>query len=221
METTSLEKDKERFAEWRSSQKHGREAIPDELWQIASAHIRALGLNRVAQEFRLNFSSLREKAQQSGASLPKTRRHRVKGATEVGFHELLLNGMFVTPHAGPCLALERPDGMRVRIEGQLPDADYIYRQAGGLLAALKPVNIATNSCTSRPEVDANIASTVEAAATSAKSRPPTTREISMSDAKKFNLTWLIDRTVYRSSEWTTGRSVSLKILDYHRLEWPL
>ena|SRR6266705_2368998 len=131
MATRSLEKDKERFAEWRS-QKHGREPIPDELWQIASAHVPTLGLNRVAREFRLNFSSLREKAQQSGLGVAKTRRHRVIGATEVAFQELPLNGMFAAPHAMPCLVLERPDGIRVRIEGQLPDADYVGKLAACL-----------------------------------------------------------------------------------------
>ena len=131
MATRSLEKDKERFAEWRG-QKQGRELIPDELWQIASAHIPALGLNRVAYEFRLNFSRLREKAQQSGVGLTKTRRNRATGAAEVAFQEIPLNGMWVAPHAVPCLVLERPDGIRVRIEGQLPDADYVGKLAACL-----------------------------------------------------------------------------------------
>ena len=131
MAERNLEKDKERFAEWRS-QKHGRERIPYELWQIASAHIPTLGLNRVAKEFRLNFSQLREKAQQCGVRLPKARRDRVTGATEVAFQELALNAMFVPPHSVQCLVLERPDGMRVRIEGQLPDADYVGKLAACL-----------------------------------------------------------------------------------------
>jgi hypothetical protein len=131
MTSRSLERDKERFAEWRS-QKHGREPIPDELWRIASAHIATLGVNRVAQEFRLNFSSLREKAQQFGVALPNVRRNRVAGAREVAFQELPLNGMLAVPHSVPCLVLERPDGIRVRIEGQLPDADYVGKLAACL-----------------------------------------------------------------------------------------
>jgi hypothetical protein len=131
MATRSLEKDKERFAEWRS-QKHGREPIPDELWRIASAHISALGLNGVAQEFRLNFSSLREKAQRFGVALTKVRRERIAGAREIAFQELPLNGMFRAPHSVPCVVLERPDGIRVRIEGQLPDADYVGKLAACL-----------------------------------------------------------------------------------------
>ena len=130
MATRSLEKDRERFAEWRR-QKRGRELIPDQLWQMASAHIPALGVNRVAREFRLNFSRLREKAQQSGV-LAKTRRNRVTGAPEVTFQEIPPNGMWVAPHGVPCLVLERPDGIRVRIEGQLPDADYVGKLAACL-----------------------------------------------------------------------------------------
>ena len=131
MAKKSLEKDKERFAEWRS-QKHGRETIPDELWQIASQHIPTLGLNRVAQEFRLNFSRLREKAQEAGVGLHKLRR-RVVGAREVAFQELPLDRMLLTPPSGLCLVLERPDGMRLRIEGQLPDADYVSKLAACFL----------------------------------------------------------------------------------------
>ena len=131
MAKKSLEKDKERFTEWRS-QKHGREVIPDELWQIASQHIPRLGLNRVAQEFRLNFSRLREKAQEAGVGLLKPRRERVVGATEVAFQELPLDRMLLRPPSGLCLVLERPDGMRVRIEGQLPDADYVGKLAACL-----------------------------------------------------------------------------------------
>lgn len=130
MAKRSLEEDKERFAEWRS-RKRGRERIPDELWQMASAHIPALGLNRVAQEFRLDFVRLRERAKQFGIGLPKKRRDRA-AATEVAFQELRVNGMLAAPHSVPCLVLERPDGIRVRIEGQLPDADYVGKLAACL-----------------------------------------------------------------------------------------
>src|SRR5205085_3383844 len=65
MTMRSLEEDKERFAEWRR-QKHRGGRIRNELWEIASAHIPTLGLNRVAQEFRLDLSRLREKAEQFG-----------------------------------------------------------------------------------------------------------------------------------------------------------
>jgi len=133
MAKRSLEEDKERFVKWRS-RKHGRERIPDELWQIAAAHVPTLGLNRVAQEFRLDFVRLRERAKQFGIGLPKKRRDRAAAAAtpEVAFQELRLNGMLGVPHSVPCLVLERPDGMRVRIEGQLPDADYVGKLAACL-----------------------------------------------------------------------------------------
>ena len=131
MATRNLEKDKARFAAWRL-QKHGRETIPDELWQTASAHIPTLGLNRASREFRLNFTKLREKAGQFGVVLAKRKARRVAGAMEVAFQELPLSTPFVTPATGRCLVLERPDGIRVRIEGQLPDADYVGKLAACL-----------------------------------------------------------------------------------------
>jgi len=131
MATRSLEKDKARFAEWRR-QKQGREPIPEELWRIAAAHIGGLSVNRVSREFRLSFSRLREKAEEYGMELSKAGRRRVGGATEVAFQELPLKAMFAEPASVPCLVLERGDGLRVRIEGQLPDADYVSKLAAGL-----------------------------------------------------------------------------------------
>ncbi len=130
MATRSLEKDKARFAEWRR-QKQGREPIPEELWRIASAHIGGLSVNRVSREFRLSFSRLREKAEEFGIELSKGGRRRA-GATEVAFQELPLKAMFAGPASVPCVVLERGDGLRVRIEGQLPDADYVSKLAAGL-----------------------------------------------------------------------------------------
>jgi len=131
MATRNLEKDKARFAEWRR-QKQGREPIPEELWQIAARHIGGLSVNRVSREFRLSFSRLREKAQEFGLELPKAGRKRVARTTEVAFQELPLKGMFAAPHSVPCLVLERPDGIRVRIEGQLPEAEYVGKLAACL-----------------------------------------------------------------------------------------
>ena len=133
MTTRSLEEDKERFAEWRR-QKHRGGRIRNDLWEIASAHIPTLGLNRVAQEFRLDLSRLQEKAEHFGVVLPKkSRREQLASTTEVAFQELSLSGVLgAPPHAVPCLVLERPDGIRVRIEGQLPDADYVGKLAACL-----------------------------------------------------------------------------------------
>jgi hypothetical protein len=132
MTTRSLEEDKERFAEWRRQKQRGGR-IRNELWEIACAHIATLGLNRVAQEFRLDLSRLREKAERFGVALPKSRRDKLASTTEVAFQELSLTGVLgAPPHAVPCLVLERPDGIRVRIEGRLPDAAYIGKLAACL-----------------------------------------------------------------------------------------
>jgi hypothetical protein len=132
MARKSLDKDKQRFAEWRS-QRRRCQPIPDELWRTAFEHIPALGLNRVAQEFHLSFSRLRDKAQQAGISVPKPRRDSVERQSEVAFQELPLDRMLLAPPSGLCLVLERPDGLRVRIEGHLPDADYVGKLAACLL----------------------------------------------------------------------------------------
>jgi hypothetical protein len=132
MATRSLEEDKERFAEWRR-QKHGGGRIPNDLWQMACAHIPTLGLKSVAQEFRLDLSRLRERAQHFGVDVRKRSGEELASTTEVAFQELSLNGVLgAPPHAVACLVLERPDGIRVRIEGQLPDADYVGKLAACL-----------------------------------------------------------------------------------------
>ena len=112
--------------------KHGRERIPEELWRIAAAHIGGMSVNRVSREFHLSFSRLQEKAQEFGIELFRGKRKRVRNETEVAFQELPLNAMLAAPASLPCLSLERPDGMRVRIEGQLPDTEYVGRLAACL-----------------------------------------------------------------------------------------
>jgi hypothetical protein len=83
----------------------------------------------------LSFSRLREKAEEFGIELSKVGRRRprrVGGATEVAFQELPLKAMFAEPASVSCVVLERGDGLRVRIEGPLPDADYVRQLAAGL-----------------------------------------------------------------------------------------
>jgi hypothetical protein len=131
MATKNLERDKARFAEWRR-QRQGREPIPEELWRIAAAHIGGMSVNRVSREFHLSFSRLQEKAQEFGIESSRGKRKRVRNGSEVAFQELPLNAMLAAPASVPCLLLERPDGMRVRIEGQLPDAEYVSKLAACL-----------------------------------------------------------------------------------------
>ena len=131
MANMNLDQDKQRFAEWRS-RRNGRETIPEDLWHLACRHIPSLGITRVAREFRLNDSKLREKAVREGVSLARLGRQSSTQMGKVAFQEISLNGMFVPPIPGPSLILERPDGTRVRIEGQLPDPEYVGKLAACL-----------------------------------------------------------------------------------------
>ena len=119
-----LDQDKQRFSEWRTQRKH-RQLIPEDLWQLACNHIPALGITRVAREFRLNITRLREKALQAGILCSKQKKQKIAQPEKVAFQEISLNTMFVPPILNTGLVLERPDGMRVRIEGQLPDPEYV------------------------------------------------------------------------------------------------
>ena len=130
MTSTTLDQDKQRFAEWRSQPKQ-RQPIPDELWRLACNHISTLGISRVAREFRLNDTKLREKAVQAGIILSRRGKRKVARPKKLAFQEISLGRMFAPPI--PSLVLERPDGMRVRIEGQLPEAEYVSKLAACFL----------------------------------------------------------------------------------------
>ena len=130
MANITVEQDKPRFAEWKS-QRHQRQPIPDELWRVACNHISTLGISRVAREFRLNDTKLREKAVQAGIVLSRRGKRKTARPKKVAFQEISLDRMFVP--ATPSIVLERPDGMRVRIEGQLPDAEYVSKLAACFL----------------------------------------------------------------------------------------
>ena len=130
MASMTLDQDKQCFAEWRS-QRQRRQPIPDELWGVACNHISTLGISRVAREFRLNDTKLREKAIQAGIVLARRGKRETARPKKVAFQEVSLDRMFVPPT--PSIVLERPDGMRVRIEGQLPDAEYVSKLAACFL----------------------------------------------------------------------------------------
>jgi hypothetical protein len=85
----------------------------------------------VAREFRLNDTKLRKKAVQAGIVLARRGKRKNPRSKRVAFQEISLDRMFAPPI--PSLILERPDGMRVRIEGQLPDAEYVSKLAACFL----------------------------------------------------------------------------------------
>lgn len=128
----NLDQDKERFAEWRSQRRH-RQPIPEDLWRIACNHISALGITRVAREFHLNDTKLRNKAIQAGIVLSRLGKQEITRPEKVTFQELSLDRMLMPAISGLSLVLERPDGMRVRIEGQLPDPEYVSKLAACFL----------------------------------------------------------------------------------------
>jgi len=132
MANTTLNQDKQRFAEWRS-QRQSRQPIPDALWHLACHHISTLGITRVAREFHLNDTKLREKALQAGIATAKPGKRQITQPENVAFQEVTLGRMFIPPASSPSIVMERPDGMRMRIEGQLPDADYVSKLAACFL----------------------------------------------------------------------------------------
>jgi hypothetical protein len=132
MTDTNFNQDKQRFEEWRSRRKH-RESIPEDLWRRAYNHIPASGITRVARAFRLDIRKLRDKAVQAGV-IPAKHRHQTTPRSETAtFQEISLNNMFLPPVCVHGLIVESPNGIRVRIEGSLPDPEYVGKLAACLM----------------------------------------------------------------------------------------
>ena len=83
--------------------------------------------NLPSRAFRLDIRKLRDKAIQAGVIPAKHQRQTTSQSETATFQEISLNSMFMTSVLATGLILERPDGMRVRIEGQLPDPEYVGR----------------------------------------------------------------------------------------------
>jgi hypothetical protein len=132
MSDTNLNQDKQRFSEWRLHRKH-RQPIPENLLRLAYNHIPALGITRVAKEFRLDFRKLRDNAIQAKIIPVKPRKQTISQSTKAAFQEISLNNMSFPSINTHGLVLERPDGLRVRIEGSLPDPEYVGRLAACLV----------------------------------------------------------------------------------------
>jgi hypothetical protein len=130
MLNTKLDQDKKRFNEWRAQKKH-RQLIPEDLWQIACNHIATLGITRAAKEFRLEIGKLRKKAVNAGIVPEKYKSHTT--STTNAFQEISLNNMFLPPVCAQGLIVESPNGIRIRIEGSLPDPEYVGKLAACLM----------------------------------------------------------------------------------------
>lgn len=133
MLNTKLDQDKKRFAKWRAHRKH-RQPIPEDLWRLACNHIPALGITTVAREFHLNSKRLSNQAIQLRMIHPKQKGQKAFQPEKMAFQEISLNNMFLPPVCAHGLIIESPDGIRVRIEGSLPDPEYVGKLAACLIA---------------------------------------------------------------------------------------
>jgi len=122
-----LAEDKRRLAEWRKGKRPG-ERIPERFWQAALCYQGELPLYRISREFSLDYNHLKKLTSGLPACQEET------GLQQTGrFVEAPWLGIPVGPdgmgrgqgEGQPNLVLERPDGNRLRVEGQLPELGYV------------------------------------------------------------------------------------------------
>ena len=105
----SLEQVKQRFALWRESRKRG-EHISGALWAAAVAMVERHGLQRTAQELRIDYGRLKKRLEH-GAGTECT------GKPETGFMELLVPPAFgAAPMAACIVEMENARGAKMRVE---------------------------------------------------------------------------------------------------------
>ena len=73
VETSSIEAARTRFEQWRSG-RTGKSPIPDELWTVAIRAARQQGVNRAAQQLRLDAGKLKRLLVAADQSKSKTPR---------------------------------------------------------------------------------------------------------------------------------------------------
>lgn len=115
--------DKNRLDAWRETA--GRHPIPDGLWKAAVSHVKEYGLNRVAREFRLGYTRLKEKTLTLGRLLPEA---KPALSSTPQFIELALPREIPTqaePSPRLRLIFERADGNRLSVEGSQPDLVFM------------------------------------------------------------------------------------------------
>jgi hypothetical protein len=71
-EAGSMEAARTRFEEWRTS-RSGKSPIPDELWKLAIDAARQQGVNRAAQQLRLDAGKLKRRFVAAGPRRSKAR----------------------------------------------------------------------------------------------------------------------------------------------------
>ena len=113
--TLTLETVAKHFQDWRSKKNKG-ERIPDRLWLESIELLCDHSLNRVARTLHLCTSDIKKRqhalSAQSGLTTP--------GSTGVTFVEIDPTGVDAAAAPTALMELERPDGVRLRIQPQTP-----------------------------------------------------------------------------------------------------
>jgi hypothetical protein len=105
-EADGIEAARTRFEQWRSS-RSGKAPIPDELWKLAINAARQQGVNRAAQQLRLDAGKLKRLL--VGSERPKPKRRR-----QPRFVELIPTA---TAASSECvIELESASGSKMRIQ---------------------------------------------------------------------------------------------------------
>jgi hypothetical protein len=103
-EADGIEAARTRFEQWRSN-RSGKAPIPDELWKLAINAARQQGVNRVAQQLRLDAGKLKRLLVGAG---PRTKTRR-----EARFVELIAPATTASP--GCVIEFESGTGSKMRI----------------------------------------------------------------------------------------------------------
>jgi hypothetical protein len=108
-ESDGLEQAKQRFALWRASRKHG-ERISKELWGIALGLVERHGLQRVADELRVDIDVLKKRLAREVKPAPTTK-------AEPRFVEMFVPPAPVAAQTCECIVeMENARGAKMRIE---------------------------------------------------------------------------------------------------------
>jgi hypothetical protein len=113
--TLTLEAVAKHFQEWRSKKKKG-ERIPDRLWLESIELLCDHSLNQVARTLHLCASDIKKRQHASSAQSGLT----TPGLTGVTFVEIDPTPVAAAAARTAGMELERPDGVRLRIQPQTP-----------------------------------------------------------------------------------------------------
>ncbi len=119
--TLTLEAVAEHFKQWRSVKKKG-ERIPELLWSEAVGLVGTYGVSQVTRTLRLSGTDLNKRRGIIGTG--RRRRRRDGGVAFVEVDRTLVGQALGPDASAPWMELERPDGLRLRIQ-PTPGADVL------------------------------------------------------------------------------------------------